>query len=133
MVRGLPGNHELPDQLPGTEVYNHLSAVSLNELICSSEFVIARSGYSTIMDLVQLGKKNILIPTPGQPEQEYLAAFLHSKKIIFSVTEDEFVLEKCLQEAKQFSFKQNEVTHLSLTEVIGELKGAVKKINKPLT
>lgn len=38
--------------------------------------IIARSGYSTIMDLDALGMldKSELIPTPGQPEQEYLAA-----------------------------------------------------------
>ena len=42
--------------------------------------IIARSGYSTIMDLNALGllDKAELIPTPGQPEQEYLAT-LHNK------------------------------------------------------
>ena len=42
--------------------------------------IIARSGYSTIMDLEALGlmDKAELIPTPGQPEQEYLAT-LHNK------------------------------------------------------
>ena len=40
-----------------------------------AEKIIARSGYSTIMDLDALGvlHKTELIPTPGQPEQEYLA------------------------------------------------------------
>ena len=58
--------------------------------LLSCQHIIARSGYSTIMDLEALGlltaksKKNNfpfsilhfqleLIPTPGQPEQEYLA------------------------------------------------------------
>lgn len=43
--------------------------------------IIARSGYSTIMDLDALGLRNKaeLIPTPGQPEQEYLAAYLAEK------------------------------------------------------
>jgi len=46
-----------------------------------AKHIIARSGYSTIMDLEALGvmNKSELIPTPGQPEQEYLA-FLHCKK-----------------------------------------------------
>lgn len=37
--------------------------------------IICRSGYSTIMDLEKLGllAKAEFIPTPGQPEQEYLA------------------------------------------------------------
>lgn len=47
---------------------------TLSEVILKSEKIICRSGYSTLMDLYVLGKKNIiLIPTPGQPEQEYLA------------------------------------------------------------
>jgi hypothetical protein len=40
--------------------------------------IIARSGYSTIMDLEALGvlDKAELYPTPGQSEQEYLALLL---------------------------------------------------------
>ena len=54
-----------------------------NELVSvllGANHIIARSGYSTIMDLEALGRmdKAELIPTPGQPEQEYLAT-LHNK------------------------------------------------------
>jgi len=38
----------------------------------ASTFIIARSGYSTLMDLIQLNRNAILIPTPGQTEQNYL-------------------------------------------------------------
>jgi len=31
-----------------------------------------RSGYSSVMDLLKLGRRALLIPTPGQTEQEYL-------------------------------------------------------------
>ena len=49
--------------------------------LCGAKHIIARSGYSTIMDLDALGliDKAELIPTPGQPEQEYLAAYLAQK------------------------------------------------------
>ena len=49
--------------------------------LCDAKHIIARSGYSTIMDLDALGliDKAELIPTPGQPEQEYLAAYLAQK------------------------------------------------------
>lgn len=48
--------------------------------LLSAKHIITRSGYSTIMDLEALGlmDKAELIPTPGQPEQEYLAT-LHTK------------------------------------------------------
>ncbi len=41
--------------------------------IASAETIVSRNGYSTLMDLKFLDKKCILIPTPGQLEQEYLA------------------------------------------------------------
>ena len=50
----------------------------------SETFVISRSGYSTVMDLSQLGLKCLLIPTPGQTEQEYLAGHLSKAKYILT-------------------------------------------------
>ncbi len=47
--------------------------LSQDRAILNSETIISRSGYSTIMDNAVLGKKLILIPTPGQAEQVYLA------------------------------------------------------------
>jgi UDP:flavonoid glycosyltransferase YjiC (YdhE family) len=41
--------------------------------IASAETIISRNGYSTLMDLQFLNKNAVLIPTPGQLEQEYLA------------------------------------------------------------
>lgn len=45
----------------------------INMAIHRSEIIITRSGYSTIMDIQKFDKKVIMIPTPGQTEQEYLA------------------------------------------------------------
>jgi hypothetical protein len=62
------------EQLTSTlSIVSHLTSEALNDLICGSALIIARSGYTTIMDLEKLKKKSILIPTPGQTEQEYLA------------------------------------------------------------
>ncbi len=46
---------------------------TLNEILCRSAIVIGRSGYSSLMDYYVLNRKAILIATPGQPEQLYLA------------------------------------------------------------
>lgn len=51
----------------------------LKKLIDEAQLVITRSGYSSIMDFDVLEKKVLMIPTPGQKEQEYLAE-LHSGK-----------------------------------------------------
>ena len=77
MVRGLPAGGEKPvGILPGMEVYDHLPAVELEKLIRRARLVIARPGYSTVMDLARLGKRALLVPTPGQSEQEYLGPYL---------------------------------------------------------
>ena len=54
-------------------IVNHLPTQELNSLLKLAPHIIARSGYSTIMDLHRLGRRAILFPTKGQWEQEYLA------------------------------------------------------------
>jgi hypothetical protein len=49
------------------------------------------------MDLVTLGKRAILVPTPGQTEQEYLARILMDKKIFFSMPQKRFDLIYALE------------------------------------
>jgi UDP:flavonoid glycosyltransferase YjiC (YdhE family) len=45
-------------------------------LMNRAKCVICRSGYTTMMELAELGKRRaLLIPTPGQTEQEYLAGY----------------------------------------------------------
>ncbi len=56
----------------------YLDDAELVQALLQAEKIIARSGYSTIMDLAALGilHKAELIPTPGQTEQEYLQQWL---------------------------------------------------------
>ena len=56
----------------GLNIFNHLPTNKLQEAILKSKLVVCRAGYSSIMDLDVLKKDAILIPTPGQTEQEYL-------------------------------------------------------------
>jgi predicted glycosyltransferase len=87
------------------KVFNHLPADELRQEIERAEWVISRCGYSTIMDLVALQKKALLIPTPAQTEQEYLAAYLHRKHIAFTTSQKNFSLPGILAEAKEFNFE----------------------------
>ena len=61
------------------DVHDLVSATTLNQIINQSKLIIARSGYTTIMDMAKLNKKCILIPTPGQTEQEYLMQHLSDR------------------------------------------------------
>jgi len=79
-VKGSPSNKN--ESRPGNllSVYDFPTKKELKKLILSSKKIICRSGYSTLMDLHLLGKKElILIPTPGQTEQEYLAEYWKQK------------------------------------------------------
>ena len=64
--------------------------------------VICRSGYTSVMDMVKLQKNAILIPTPGQTEQEYLAKYLSEKKYFYSENQEGFNLENALKNAAEF-------------------------------
>ena len=116
LVRGLPSNQNstsssnniasnpLPASLPQQlTVYPHLPAADLAPLILSSEWIICRSGYSTLMDLAALHKNAILIPTPGQTEQEYLAQQLAAQGMATTVTQSKFSLSESIAQAKKLS------------------------------
>ena len=88
IIQGLPGRPNTRFKRGNITMIPYLSDAELVPLLKNAKRIIARSGYSTIMDLHALGLlKNTasqsafpdcqieLIPTPGQPEQEYLAQY----------------------------------------------------------
>jgi len=77
-------------------ILNYLTTAALNQVLNESEIVVCRSGYSSLMDLVNLNKKAILIPTPGQTEQEYLAAYLSDTGGFVGAEQKGFDLKKSL-------------------------------------
>ena len=103
-VRGLPGEMELPQAPMNIRIVNHLPTKELEVAIKEASMVIGRCGYSTVMDLMQLQKRSILIPTPGQTEQEYLAAHLTAQQLAFCLMQDEFSLTNALQSAEAFPY-----------------------------
>ena len=69
-----------------------------------SEYIISRSGYTTVMEILSIQKKSILIPTPGQTEQEYLADLLQNQNLAFTISQSKFSIINAVQQAKQFSY-----------------------------
>ena len=99
---------ENEEQIGNLTIKSHLKASELNTAILQSHLVICRPGYSTIMDLEKLGKKAILIPTPGQTEQEYLADYCMKKNICFSQNQSEFNFSLAINKNKTFTgFKKS--------------------------
>ncbi len=70
--------------------YNFMTSEELERKMNESEMLICRSGYTTIMDLAKVQKKALLIPTPGQYEQEYLARRLQKKSMLPFVKQENF-------------------------------------------
>ena len=77
--------------------FNHLDSESVQEAISSADYIICRAGYSTIMDLYCLGKTAVLVPTPGQSEQEYLAHYLSQKGMFYSMSQKQLDLREAIQ------------------------------------
>jgi UDP-N-acetylglucosamine transferase subunit ALG13 len=105
IVRGLPGERNIIPSTNTIHFYNHLSSEELNREAMKAAFIISRSGYSTIMDIAALQRRSILIPTPGQTEQEYLAHHLMKKQFAFCVDQNNFSLLENIQEAKRFVYR----------------------------
>lgn len=74
-------------------IISHLETEQMQKILSNSEIIIARAGYSTIMDLIKLKKTAILIPTPRQTEQEYLANYLHNNSLFYYVEQKNFSLK----------------------------------------
>jgi uncharacterized protein (TIGR00661 family) len=106
LVRGLP-EHVSSLEVPGNiTVHNHLPSAELNKLMIEARWVVSRAGYTSIMDYMKTGVRSILIATPGQAEQEYIAAYLHEQKLALSINQDEFDLPDAIEKAERFGYKQ---------------------------
>lgn len=84
-IRGLTGKKERED------------------LLSRSKVVISRSGYSTIMDMCALGRRSLLVPTPGQTEQEYLAQYHMSRGSYFCVSENDLDVRNQIGEVSSWN------------------------------
>ena len=130
VVRGLPAATHLIPSTRDIIFYNHLNSEDFNKEIGKADYVISRSGYSTVMDILTLDKKSILIPTPGQTEQEYLATYLKQKQLAFCINQKHFILKEVLQEAAAFDYKIiDNVNKKELTPLIVSLLNKISQRN----
>lgn len=84
------------------EYRSFMTGAALNKVMCAANLIICRSGYSTLMDLAKMGGRAVLIPTPGQSEQEYLAKHLNDQGLFFTQSQSEFHLLTALKAAKNY-------------------------------
>lgn len=105
VVRGLPKSDELIEVAKNVEIKNHLTGADLEQAFLESEYIICRSGYTTMMEIITLQKKAILIPTPKQTEQEYLAKIAFTKNWCYTIPQSKFNLSKAVIAAEEFNYQ----------------------------
>jgi len=106
-VKGVVEKHQKTKEEDNITLYNFLLVDELEIAINESKLVLARSGYSTIMDLAVVGKKAFFIPTTGQYEQEYLAKRMQELGIAPYSSTKNFKIEM-LNEVKNYAgFSEN--------------------------
>lgn len=84
-------------------IVNYMAGEELNKLMAKSAVIVARSGYSTVMDLMRTGSKAILIPTPGQTEQAYIAAELMEQGLAYTMPQGDMDMQKALKEYDKYA------------------------------
>ncbi|MFK8055075.1 MAG: glycosyltransferase [Saprospiraceae bacterium] len=96
------------------KVHDFLGTDGLLAVLAKADTLITRPGYTSVMDLSVLGRKAIYIPTPGQPEQEWLGKSLETSYMGICIAQKNLVLAKALEEFKK----------LRPAEEIAQLTGA---------
>ncbi|MBL7950637.1 MAG: glycosyltransferase [Flavobacteriales bacterium] len=120
LVRGLPANSEIK-QIGNVRCVPHLNSTQLAQAMASAELIVSRSGYTTLMDLVALGRSAVVIPTPGQAEQEYLGE-LHSGTGRFFVQSQQHIdLEAALRDRSAAVHLKPSPGHPLLEQALDEL------------
>jgi len=79
------------------EVHDFMGTKDLEGVFAKAEIIISRPGYTTVMDLSVLGRAAIYVPTPGQPEQEWLGKSLERAGVGICVKQQQLVLAKAIQ------------------------------------
>ncbi|MFO7769437.1 MAG: glycosyltransferase [bacterium] len=110
-IRSLPGRREVALGLPGGTgreepeeglvVHEYLDADAMLSRMRRARMVVCRSGYSTLMELAALGGKALLVPTPGQTEQLYLARRAARRGWVHTVQQAEMDLPRDLERARE--------------------------------
>lgn len=121
-IKGVIENEEKIEIKGNITHYNFMNTEALEQAFNESELILCRSGYTTIMDLAQLGKKAFFIPTPGQYEQEYLAKRLKKSGLVPYATQNDFRIED-LKKADMYEGLKNIGTAVRWKDLFGLFEG----------
>jgi hypothetical protein len=97
-----------PDTMPSIRddgriaIHSYMDRAHQEEMMNRAALVVTRSGYTTLMELAELRKKALLIPTVGQSEQEYLAHYHETRGQLHGVRQSQLDLPRDVRVAASF-------------------------------
>ena len=128
LVKGTPTEIQEQSIINNVVVISHLNTSQMRNAINNSNYIISRSGYTTIMDLIALKRAAILVPTPGQTEQEYLAEYYSDRKMFVEIKQEDFNIKDAIAKLSVYSsFYLNPEENLLTKEIERIEKQLLKK------
>jgi UDP-N-acetylglucosamine transferase subunit ALG13 len=121
VVGGTP-LHPKQEQYENGILYSHLSAKDLASQIQQAKYIICRGGYTSLMELIPFKKKLILVPTPGQTEQEYLGQLWQQKNWAICLDQNNFNINDVITTASGFLLSSPPFEEMSQEALIMQLK-----------
>ena len=99
---GKPEVTEEQHPAENVEVHGFLDRRHQQEMMNRAKMIISRSGYTTVMEIAELGRKALFVPTPGQTEQEYLSQFYEKVGQFHSVSQFKLDITRDVEAARRF-------------------------------
>lgn len=129
LIRGKPGSNETIAVPENVEARNHLPGHELQQALLQTDTIVCRGGYTSVMELLSLKKKMLMIPTPGQTEQEYLAVKLTEKKICSATTQDRLNCVEDFTKASDALYRVPELTFFQKEDLAGLLERSLSVVS----
>lgn len=95
LIRGATSTLKNVKRLVNTDVLDLADSLTIATKLALAGSIVARPGYSTLMDVKNLSIPILWVPTPGQTEQEYLGKY-HAEKNNNYMSTDQRQWEKAM-------------------------------------
>lgn len=99
---GRPGAPDSTLEGGRIRVHGYLDRARQEETMNRARLVVSRSGYTTLMELAELGRRALLVPTPGQTEQQYLARHHEARGHLHAVAQHRLRLRDDVAQALRY-------------------------------
>ena len=128
LVRGKPDSTAPTQGHKHIEIRNFLDAPKIAWQIQTAGLLVLRSGYSSLMDLAKIGCTSaLLIPTPGQTEQEYLAQQLANNGFVQQQSQQQLNLKNAWDKRLAVKGFKYEFDPQLLEKVVRDFVNSIKK------